>query len=206
MHVENNLCCCYCVVFKCHFHHCCFPFHSHTVFHYTHSLCMSLCLSSSFLLGSYYCKLVTILNILSRSLLFWPCSVYLTRRDPRVPWSVFPRQQRACSYQAVSLEAEWLQRSSWSGWSATTGRWCANVRGTSATENVSPPPTWPPSAPPPPPGCPPAPLILHPLYVTPHPRAAAAAAGTGSTTFTTTAATPHSSPQLLNNLARMLTH
>lgn len=129
----------------------------------------------------------------------------LTRRDPRVPWSVFPRRQRACSRPAVSPEAAWPQRSSWSGWSATTRRWCASVRGTSATENASPPPPRrPPSAPPPPPGCPPAPLILHHLYVTPR-VAAAAAAGTWSTTLTT-AATPHSSPQTLSNPARMLTH
>lgn len=136
----------------------------------------------------------------------WSCCFLfprVTRRDPRVPWSVCHRLQRPFSCRAVSLGAGWLPRSSWSGWSATRRPWCANVRGTSARESACPPPPAPPTAPPHPPGCPPAPPILQPLYVTPSCRAAAA--DTGSTTFTT-AAMPPCSPQPHNNLAGMLTH
>ena len=134
-----------------------------------------------------------------------PC---LSRRDPRVPWSVCHHLLRPLSSRAAILGAGWLRRSSWSGWSATRGRWFASARGTSARATAparaSHPPLTQPSAPPPPHGCLPAPPTLRPPYVTPQPRAAAA--DTGSTNFTTRAAMPLSSPQPHNNLARMLTH
>lgn len=147
-----------------------------------------------------------ILPLFQPFLWFLPSSHHLSRRDLRVPLSVCRHLQGAHRSQVASPEAEWLQKSSWSAWSATRRRWFVSVGGTSARGSAparaSPRPPSPPNTPPPPPpasGCLQTLQTRRPAYVSLHPHVAAA--DTGRPASTHPAAKTHCNCWLHNNPA-----